>query len=69
MKKILVYLFVNVILVSFFVYTGHTLATSAFMSDVSKIVRVVSGLINMGITVMVVYEINKKLKQHLDKKY
>jgi cadmium resistance protein CadD (predicted permease) len=69
MRRILIYLFVNIILIGFFVFTGQILARSEFISMVSKMVQVIFGLLHLGVTVMIVYETNKRLKQHLDKKF
>ena len=68
MNKVLIYLVFNIIIISFFIYVGYELATSSFLQNVKMWVRMVVGLTNYAVTVLIVVEMNRKLKNYLDKK-
>ena len=68
MNKVLIYLVFNIIIISFFIYGGYELATVSFLQNVKTWIRIVVGLTNYAVTVLIVVEMNRKLKNYLDKK-
>jgi len=68
MKKVLIYLLFNIVVVAFFIYLGHELATSSLLHSVKMWVRILVGLLNYAVTVVIVVEMNRKLKHYLDRK-
>lgn len=66
MKKILIFLFANFLLVSFLVYTGYLLTISSLVQQAGMGVRVLFGLMHFGLTVLLAVELNRRLKQYLN---
>jgi hypothetical protein len=68
MKKVFIYLIFNTVLIFFLVYLAYLLATSSWRQDVSMTIRIILGLMNYGIMVLLAMELNRRLKLFLDKK-
>lgn len=68
MKKILIYIAVNLILILFLVYMGYALSNSAFMQRSSLTIKMIFGLINYGFAILLAIELNRRVKQFLDRK-
>ena len=67
MKKIFVYLIFNTVLIFFLVYLVYLLATSAWRQDVNMTIRIILGLMNYGLMVMLTIELNRRLRLLLNK--
>ncbi len=68
MKKILIYVVVNLILIIFLIYMGYALSNSAFMQKSSLTLKMIFGLINYGFAILLAVELNRRVKQFLDRK-
>jgi len=68
MKKIIIYVAVNLILIIFLIYMGYALSNSAFMQKASLTLKMIFGLINYGFAILLAIELNRRVKQFLDRK-
>jgi hypothetical protein len=68
MKKIIIYVAVNLILIIFLIYMGYALSNSAFMQKSSLTLKMIFGLINYGFAILLAVELNRRVKQFLDRK-
>ena len=68
MKKIIIYVAINLILILFLIYMGYALSNSAFMQRSSLTLKMIFGLINYGFAILLAIELNRRVKQFLDRK-
>jgi hypothetical protein len=68
MKKIIIYVAVNLILIIFLIYMGYALSNSAFMQKSSLTLKMIFGLMNYGFAILLAVELNRRVKQFLDRK-
>jgi len=68
MKKTIIYIVVNLVLIVFLVFMGYVLSHSDFMQRSTLTMRLVFGLLNYGFAILLAIELNRRLKQFLDQK-
>ena len=68
MKKIIIYVAFNMALVAFLIYMGYLLSNSTFMESSNLTLKMVFGLMNYGFAILVVIELNRRMKKFLDSK-
>jgi uncharacterized membrane protein (DUF373 family) len=68
MKKIIIYVAVNLALIAFLIYMGYALANTSFMQKSSLTLKMIFGLINYGFAILIAVELNRRVKQFLDRK-
>ncbi len=68
MKKIIIYIAVNIALVAFLIYMGYVLSSSNFMENANLTLKMIFGLMNYGFAILVVIELNRRMKKFLDRK-
>jgi len=68
MKKIFIYLIFNTVLIFFLVYVAYLLATSSWRNNVNMTIRIILGLMNYGLMVLLAIELNRRLKLFLNNK-
>lgn len=68
MKKIFIYLIFNTVLIFFLVYIAYLLATSSWRNNVNMTIRIILGLMNYGLMVLLAIELNRRLKLFLNNK-
>jgi len=68
MKKIIIYVAVNFALIVFLIYMGYALSNTSFMQKSSLTLKMIFGLINYGFAILLAVELNRRVKQFLDRK-
>jgi uncharacterized membrane protein (DUF373 family) len=68
MKKIIIYVTVNLALIVFLIYMGYALSNTSFMQKSSLTLKMIFGLINYGFAILIAVELNRRVKQFLDRK-
>ena len=68
MKKVIIYIVVNITLVAFLIYMGYVLSSTTFMQTSNLTVKMIFGLMNYGFAILVVIELNRRMKKFLDTK-
>ena len=68
MKKIIIYVAVNLALIVFLIYMGYALSNTSFMQKSSLTLKMIFGLINYGFAILMAVELNRRVKQFLDRK-
>jgi uncharacterized membrane protein (DUF373 family) len=68
MKKIIIYVAVNLALIVFLIYMGYALSNTSFMQKSSLTLKMIFGLINYGFAILIAVELNRRVKQFLDRK-
>ena len=68
MKKIIIYVAVNLALIVFLIYMGYALSNTSFMQKSSLTLKMIFGLINYGFAILLAVELNRRVKQFLDRK-
>jgi len=68
MKKIIIYIAVNMALVAFLIYMGYVFSNSNFMENSNLTLKMIFGLMNYGFAILLVVELNRRVKKFLDRK-
>ena len=68
MKKIIIYIAVNIALVAFLIYMGYVFSNSNFMENSNLTLKMIFGLMNYGFAILIVVELNRRVKKFLDRK-
>ena len=68
MKKIIIYVAVNLALIAFLIYMCYALSDTSFMQKSSLTLKMIFGLINYGFAILLAVELNRRIKQFLDRK-
>lgn len=68
MKKIIIYIIVNLALVAFLVCMGYVLSGTTFIQTSNLTIKMIFGLLNYAFAVLVVIELNRRIKKFLDSK-
>lgn len=68
MKKTIIYIAVNLVLIVFLIYMGYTLSNSSLMQKSNLTVKMIFGLLNYGFAILLAVELNRRVKQFLDRK-
>ena len=68
MKKIIIYISVNMALVAFLIYMGYVFSNSNFMENSNLTLKMIFGLMNYGFAILLVVELNRRVKKFLDRK-
>ena len=68
MKKIIIYIAVNMALVAFLIYMGYVFSNSNFMENFNLTLKMIFGLMNYGFAILLVVELNRRVKKCLDRK-
>ena len=68
MKKIIIYIAVNMALVAFLIYMGYVFSNSNFMENFNLTLKMIFGLMNYGFAILLVVELNRRVKKFLDRK-
>ena len=68
MKKIIIYVSFNMALVAFLIYMGYVFSNSNFMENSNLTLKMIFGLMNYGFAILLVVELNRRVKKFLDRK-